>query len=89
MGKCIKCGSYAINHGLHGRDGIDPDLCDVCYWRKRADDAADEIDRLRECLRNIRNFTGPYHPFAKTIEVLLTPNGLITGTTPSAKKSDA
>jgi len=35
--KCSKCGSYAINHRLHGRDGSDPDLCDVCYWRKRAE----------------------------------------------------
>lgn len=38
------CGSAAINHHRHGRDGSDPDLCDVCYWRKRADDAA-EIER--------------------------------------------
>jgi len=35
--KCSRCGSYAINHNSHGRDGSDPDLCDVCYWRKRAD----------------------------------------------------
>lgn len=35
MEKC-ECGSYAINHGLHGRDGSDGHLCDVCYWRKRA-----------------------------------------------------
>ena len=34
--KCVDCGSYAINHHAHGRDGSDPDLCDVCYWRKRA-----------------------------------------------------
>lgn len=36
MTQCIKCGSSAINHHLHGRDGSDPDLCDVCYWRARA-----------------------------------------------------
>ena len=36
MSQC-KCGSYAINHHCHGRDGSDPDLCDVCYWRKRAE----------------------------------------------------
>lgn len=34
--KC-KCGSLAINNHLHGRDGTDSELCDVCYWRKRAD----------------------------------------------------
>ena len=37
MKKC-KCGSYAINPNHHGRDGTDLDLCDVCYWRKRAED---------------------------------------------------
>lgn len=36
MTRCKDCGSYAINHRQHGRDGSDPDLCDVCYWRKRA-----------------------------------------------------
>lgn len=31
------CASYAINPHLHGRDpGVDLDLCDACYWRKRA-----------------------------------------------------
>jgi hypothetical protein len=32
MKNCERCGSYAINHHCHGRDGSDPDLCDVCYW---------------------------------------------------------
>lgn len=37
MNKCIKCGSFAINSHLHGRQpDVDLDLCDVCYWRKRA-----------------------------------------------------
>lgn len=40
MHKCTKCGSYAINHHLHGRDGSDVDLCDVCFWQKRAPEAA-------------------------------------------------
>lgn len=36
---CKNCGSYAINPYLHGRKpGIDLDLCDVCYWWKRAED---------------------------------------------------
>ena len=34
---CIMCGSYAINNNSHGRDGSDTDLCDVCYWRAKAD----------------------------------------------------
>ena len=37
MEKCKICGSYAINHNMHGRDGSDVDLCDVCFWRKRAE----------------------------------------------------
>lgn len=37
MSQCKRCGSYAINHHAHGRDGSDPDLCDVCYWRSRAE----------------------------------------------------
>ena len=36
---CTRCRSYAINPRAHGRDGSDPDLCDVCYWRKRAEAA--------------------------------------------------
>ena len=37
MSKCKNCGSYAINHHAHGRDGSDGHLCDVCYWRRRAE----------------------------------------------------
>ena len=29
--KCKVCGSFAINHHLHGRDGSDDELCDVCF----------------------------------------------------------
>lgn len=37
MRGCKQCGSYATNPGRHGRDDCsDLDLCDVCYWRKRA-----------------------------------------------------
>lgn len=37
MQQCKRCKSWAINHNSHGRDGSDGDLCDVCYWRKRAE----------------------------------------------------
>ena len=37
MKSCKRCGSYAINNKEHGRDGEDAHLCDVCYWRKRAE----------------------------------------------------
>ena len=33
---CKACKSKAINRHMHGRDDKDLDLCDVCYWRKRA-----------------------------------------------------
>lgn len=45
MRNCSKCGSYAINHHLHGRDGSDPDLCDVCYWRGRAGVDAETVKK--------------------------------------------
>lgn len=39
MNQC-KCGSYAINPHCHGREsGVDLNLCDVCYWRTRAEAA--------------------------------------------------
>lgn len=37
MTPCTRCGSYAINPHCHGRNDSDLDLCDVCYWRKRAE----------------------------------------------------
>lgn len=40
MPRCKECSSYAINHHCYGRDGSDGDLCDVCYWRKRAEPAS-------------------------------------------------
>lgn len=39
MNACTECGSFAINHHRHGRDGSDGHLCDVCYWRARAKSA--------------------------------------------------
>lgn len=52
MNRCERCGSYAINPASHGRDpNVDLDLCDVCYWRKRAEENATpdqprSVDRL-------------------------------------------
>ena len=35
---CTRCRNYGINEHHHGRIvGTDSDLCDVCYWRKRAE----------------------------------------------------
>lgn len=48
--KCKNCGSYAINHSNHGRDGSDGDLCDVCFWRTRAERLRDAADRCYRML---------------------------------------
>lgn len=40
---CSECGSFAINHHCHGRDGSDGHLCDVCYWRTRAERTQTEL----------------------------------------------
>jgi len=52
--KCKICGSMAINHHLHARDGSDPDLCDVCFWRNRANILAVEVKRFREMDEEIK-----------------------------------
>lgn len=47
MTTCTECGSSAINQTLHGREpGVDLHLCDVCYWRIRAQ-PAEEVQRDR------------------------------------------
>jgi len=46
MNNC-KCGSYAINENSHGRaPRVDIDLCDVCYWRTRANSCQAQNDAL-------------------------------------------
>ena len=40
------CHSYAINHHLHGRDGTDGHLCDVCFWRSRATDRLEALNKV-------------------------------------------
>ena len=45
MQSCKRCTSHAINPHLHGREeGVDLDLCDVCYWRKRAERKCSELN---------------------------------------------
>ena len=43
--KCKMCDSYAINHNMHGRDGSNPDLCDVCYWRNKYEELLKNTDK--------------------------------------------
>lgn len=51
MDKCKQCGSFAINHNCHGRDGSEPQLCDVCYWRNKADQWKNNHDNIANKLR--------------------------------------
>jgi hypothetical protein len=60
MKTCPTCGSHAINPGQNGRDiYINEHLCDVCYWRNKADDSYREgyndgydagLDRGIDCM---------------------------------------
>ena len=36
MTVCKRCGSTQTNLGKDGRGDKHPELCDACYWRKRA-----------------------------------------------------
>lgn len=44
--KCTRCPSHAINPHLHGRDSTRPDLCDVCWWRNKAEKIEAAGDKL-------------------------------------------
>lgn len=46
MTSCKQCGSHAINPHRHGRDNTDLDLCDVCYWRTRAEALQCAVENL-------------------------------------------
>lgn len=48
MNCCIRCRSYAINPTQHGRDGTDNELCDVCYWRYRAEVSQGFLQRIAD-----------------------------------------
>ena len=61
MSQCIVCGSFAINHKHHGRDGSDPDLCDVCFWRKRSHPGHPAYELLTELVRKVHAAKGRFH----------------------------
>jgi hypothetical protein len=48
--KCTRCPSYAINPNCDevGRDRTRLDLCDVCWWRNRAEKIEAAGDKLAE-----------------------------------------
>jgi len=61
MSKCIRCNSNAINPNLHGRESdVDLDLCDVCYWRKRAEDCSYALEKCNDQLDYWRSLSRRY-----------------------------
>lgn len=51
MIRCKWCGGHAINPDLHGRqEGVDLELGDTRYWRKRAEELADENRHLKDAV---------------------------------------
>ena len=61
--KCLRCGSYALNLW---QDRISTDLCDVCYWRFRAE----LVDDLKARLRAVRQLCheNPSHEVDAALE---------------------
>ena len=84
MEKCKRCDSYAINHHSHGRDGSEPKLCDVCFWRTRSQKAEAQLGEAKELLRQWgRCVTGfdpaPYMETADFLAKNLLPVGDVGG----------
>ena len=55
---CDRCGSYAINPEMHGREPkMYLGLCDVCYWRFKAEQSLSQLsiaDRLADAVLDSR-----------------------------------
>ena len=49
MNICRRCRSMAINPHLHGRNNDDQELCDVCYWRNKAEQLEKQIEKMKCC----------------------------------------
>lgn len=84
MTTCRVCRSHAINPHLHGRtEAVDLDLCDVCYWRSRAEAQAEELKALRGYLLEEHRVGGMFS-FSKKyglIDENGNPTPLLTGET--------
>jgi hypothetical protein len=55
--KCTRCSSYAINPHCHDRDDTRLDLCDVCWWRDKAEKAQARLAILGEAGDALARFT--------------------------------
>lgn len=69
MAQCKRCGSMAINPKSHGRDDTDLDLCDVCFWRKRAE-ASTKIYLVQTFAPDCHILEGAYTTIEKANECL-------------------
>ena len=76
MSSCKSCGSQAINPGKHGRDlTTDLDLCDVCYWRKRAE----YLDTQNvELVKLVEGYSVESQKLLKTIDVCAIRNATLS-----------
>jgi hypothetical protein len=52
---CSRCGSFAINHHLHGRDGSYKSMCDVCYWRTKEETVQSQLKFLQARVRDLED----------------------------------
>lgn len=71
MSKCKNCDSYAINPNADGRDNTDLDLCDVCYWRKRAEIYKEFCIELTGFCEPIIPYTPEFNNFLERVSKLL------------------
>jgi hypothetical protein len=53
---CKNCGSYSINLHLHGRGTDNTDLCDVCYWIDKAENANTRLERGEHLISKFLGF---------------------------------
>ena len=51
MTQCKHCRSYAINLNKNGRYDNDPDVCDVCYWRGKAERLQARLDFILDFIK--------------------------------------
>jgi hypothetical protein len=76
--KCKNCGSFAINHNLHGRDGSEPELCDVCYWREKCLEQQKENLKLLQEIDGVVSESIIYKDLAKSHQKMIIKNAKLS-----------
>ena len=65
MTKCKRCGSYAINAFLRDQCETGMDLCDVCYWRQKAESEAARCANYCDQIEHLLSERNQYRAAAK------------------------